>query len=160
MPAPDSLGPIVEVEIIPVSELRRLRQLQTLSEIRAVPRAQPKPSTKLDRAVARKAARLEDALALRKWAAAVKDRDQWKCRKTGKRLRRTRDLDPLRAEAHHIVSRDNADTRTDIRNGLCLSYATHFAVTHFKLRIEGTVFFQKNGATYIDGTFPVYFVGL
>lgn len=160
VPAPDQLGPIVEVEIIPVTELRRLQQLKTLADIHAVPRAQPKRYTKLDRAIERKAARIADERLLKAWALAVKTRDQWKDRKTGARLRSTTDLDPLRAEAHHIVSRDDLNVRTDIRNGVCLSYATHFAVTHQQFRIEGTEFFVIDGQRYIDGTFPVFFVRL
>lgn len=122
------------------------------------PLAHPKGSTKLDRAIATKAARLLDAKQLRVWAAAVKNRDQWKDRKTGVRVRSTRRLDPLRAEAHHIASKDDWNVRTDVRNGLCLSFATHYAVEHNQLRIEGTVFFTKNGCRYIDGTHPVFFV--
>jgi len=120
--------------------------------------ALPKLGSKLARAIARKTARLEDARKLRIWAHAVKERDLWKDRKTGERVRRTRDLDPLRAEAHHIESKDNPDTRYDVRNGVTLSLATHEAVTHHRLTIEGTVFFRKGGQRYIDGTFAVTFV--
>jgi hypothetical protein len=118
----------------------------------------PKGSTKLDRAIASKAARLLDAQKLRVWARAVKDRDQWKDRKTGVIVRSTRTLDPLRAEAHHIVSKDDQAVRYDVRNGICLSFATHEAVELNRLRIEGTVFFRKGGCRYIDATHPVYFV--
>jgi hypothetical protein len=117
-----------------------------------------KGSSKLDRAISRKAARLLDASKLRKWAQAVKDRDLWKDRKTGARVRRTRDLDPLRAEAHHIVDKSDWAVRYDVRNGICLSYDTHFKVEHHQLRIEGTVYFRVHGARYIDARFPVYFV--
>lgn len=120
--------------------------------------AYPKVGSKLDRAIASKAARLLDAKKLREWAYAVKERDHWKDRKTGVRVRRTRDLDPLRAEAHHIEPRENRDTRYDVRNGICLSLDTHEAVEHNRLKIEGTVWFTKNGCRYIDGTFPVTFV--
>jgi len=120
--------------------------------------AHPKVGSKLDRAIANKAARLLDAKKLREWAAAVKERDLWKDRKTGVRVRRTRDLDPLRAEAHHIESKDNPDTRYDVRNGITLSLRSHFEVTLGRYRIEGTVFFRKNGARYIDGTYPITFV--
>lgn len=139
--------------------MSRLEQLRTLADT-TTPRAIPKPCTKLERAIARKAARLEDAKKLRDWALAVKDRDLWKDRKTGVRVRRTRDLDPLRGEAHHIEPKSNKATRYDIRNGVTLAYQTHFDVEHFKYRIEGTVFFRKDGATYIDGTHPVTFVRL
>ncbi len=120
----------------------------------------PKGSTKLDRAVASKAARLLDAKQLSAWAKAVKDRDLWKDRKTNVTVRRTRQLDPLRAEAHHIVSKDDRVVRYDVRNGLCLSFATHEAVELHRLRIDGTVFFRKGGCRYIDATYAVTFVRL
>lgn len=120
----------------------------------------PKGSTKLDRAVAKKAARVRDAQQLRVWALAVKTRDHWKDRKTGLKVRSTRTLDPLRAEAHHIVSKDDHAVRYDVRNGLCLSLATHEAVELNRLRIDGTVWFRKGGCRYIDATYPVSFVRL
>lgn len=121
--------------------------------------AHPKGSTKLDRAIAGKAARLLDAKLLRQWAAAVKDRDHWKDRKTGKRVLKTLALDPDRAEAHHIEPKSNPATRTDVRNGICLSLDTHLAVELHRYRIEGTVWFVgPDGARYIDGRFPVTFV--
>jgi len=120
--------------------------------------ALPKGSTKLDRAIANKAARLTDAKRLRIWAQQVKDRDQWKDRKTGATVRRTRTLDPDRAEAHHVVSKDDPAVRYDVRNGICLSMRTHLEVTLGRYRIEGTVFFRIGGARYIDATYPVTFV--
>ena len=161
MPAPDQVGPIVEVEIIPVTELRRLGQLRTLAEMHARPRAVPKPNTRLERAIDRKAARLLDATKLRKWASAVKDRDQWRDRKSGVKVRSPRDLDPLRAEAHHLEPKSNKLLRYDIRNGITLSFEHHFDVEHYRYRIEGTVWFvAENGCRYIDGTYPVIFVRL
>lgn len=120
--------------------------------------AHPKGSTKLDRAVASKAARLLDTKQLRIWAHAVKERDRWRDRKTGIRVHSTRQLDPLRAEAHHIESKDDPAVRYDVRNGICVSLATHEALTHHRLRIEGTVWFRKHGCRYIDATYPVLFV--
>jgi len=117
-----------------------------------------KSGSTLERAIAKKAARLADARKLRVWAAAVKTRDLWKDRKTGQRVRSTRQLDPQRAEAHHIVSKDDHAVRYDVRNGVCLSLATHEAITHNRLRIDGTVFFRKGGCRYIDGTYAIYFV--
>ena len=140
--------------------MSRLTSLRTLADVQVTPRAESKPATKLDRAIARKAARLEDATKLCLWAKAVKERDEWKDRKTGVRVRSTRDLDPLRAEAHHIEPRSNKATRYDVRNGICLSFATHYAVEKSQLRIEGTKYFVKDGCRYIDGTFPVHFVRL
>ncbi len=73
-------------------------------------------------------------------------------------MRSTRGLDPDRAEAHHLVSRDDHVVRYDIRNGICLSLATHQAVELNRYRIEGTVWFRKGGSRYIDATYPVTFV--
>ena len=120
--------------------------------------AHPKVGSKLDRAIASKAARLLDAKKLREWATAVKDRDLWTDRKTRQRVHRTRALDPLRAEAHHLVSKDDPAVRYDVRNGICLSMQTHLEVSLGRYRIDGTVFFRKNGARYIDGTHAVTFV--
>lgn len=133
--------------------------LPTLAEMQATPRAIPKHAlkTKLDRAVDKKKARLEDARKLLAWARQVKDLDKWRDRKTGKRLTRTRDLDPLRAEAHHIASKDDWAVRYDIRNGITLAYETHDAVERNTLRIVGTVFFEINGVRYINGREPVTF---
>jgi hypothetical protein len=121
------------------------------------PRAMPKVGSKLDRAIANKAARLLDAKQLRAWASAVKDRDRWVDRRTGVKVFSTRTLDPLRAEAHHVVSKTDRAVRYDVRNGICLSFATHFLVERNRLRIVGTVFFWIGGTRYIDGTYPVRF---
>lgn len=137
-----------------------IRDLPTLAAVNAVPHATPKHElgTKLDRAIANKAARLLDAKRLRAWARHVKDRDRWTDRHTGQRVRRCLELDPLRAEAHHIVSKDDWTVRYDLRNGICLSLATHDAVTTGKFRIDGTAWFSIKGTRYIDGTYPVTFV--
>jgi hypothetical protein len=155
----DVHGPVVDVALVPTKK-SRVQQLATLAEIQAVPHADAKRYTKLERAIANKAARLLDAKQLRAWATAVKNRDEWKDRKTGAAVRSTRQLDPLRAEAHHIVSKDDRAVRYDVRNGICLSFATHYAVEKNQLRIEGTAFFVKHGQRYIDGTHPVFFVRL
>lgn len=117
----------------------------------------PKRSTKLTRAIAAKAARRADTQRLVAWALAVKERDCWRDRHTGVRVFRTRSLDPLRAEAHHIVAKDDQAVRYDVRNGVCLSLATHEAVELHQLRIVGTVFFVVGGRSYINATFAVTF---
>lgn len=135
-------------------------RLPTLAEMRAAPCATPKHQleTKLDRAIAAKARRLDDQKQLRIWARAVKERDQWKDRHTGVRVRRCLELDPLRAEAHHIEPKGTKATRYDVRNGICLSYEMHVKVERGDYRIEGTVWFTIKGTRYIDGRFPVIFV--
>jgi hypothetical protein len=120
----------------------------------------PKGSSKLDRAIAKKAARLADAKKLRVWAAAVKNRDLWKDRKTGARVHSSRQLDPLRAEAHHLEPKANKALRYDVRNGLTLSLQSHLDVERGRYRIEGTAFFTVAGCRYINADFPVYFVRL
>lgn len=138
----------------------RLQDLGTLTDAQRTRRATRKRDlpTRLDRAIANKAARLEDQRRLEVWARAVKTRDRWKDRKTGVKVRSTRTLDPLRAEAHHIASRDDRAVRYDVRNGLCLSLATHDAVERNRLIIVGTKYFTKAGTRYIDGRYLVRFV--
>jgi hypothetical protein len=128
--------------------------------MQATPRAQRKDQlpTKLDRAVENKADRLDDAKKLRAWAFAVKSRDHWKDRKTKRRVLRTLSLDADRAEAHHIVSKDDWAVRYDVRNGICLSALVHEAVERGRYRIEGTAWFTIKGTRYIDATAPVTFV--
>jgi hypothetical protein len=138
-----------------------IEDLPTVAEVNAVPHATPKREleTKLDRAKANKTARLADERELRRWALAVKHRDQWKDRKTGRRVLRTLSLDADRAEAHHIEPKGNWVTRYDIRNGLTLSYENHDKVERGDYRIEGTAWFTaEDGCRYIDGTAPVTFV--
>lgn len=137
--------------------MSRVEQLPTLTTLSARPRSGPKPSTRLARAIERKAKRLDDQKQLLAWAKAVKDRDHYKDRRTGVRVRVTRDLDPLRAEAHHVVSRDDWAVRYDVRNGICLSFETHDLVERGVLKIVGTVFFRKGGTRYIDARYPVRF---
>ena len=131
----------------------------TLAEIQATRRATAKYDlpTKLGRAVDKKQAKRDDARQLHAWALAVKVRDGFKDRKTGQRLKRTRELDPLRAEAHHIEPKSNLNTRYDVRNGITLSFHTHDAVERNRLQIVGTTFFVKGGTRYIDATSPVRF---
>jgi hypothetical protein len=88
----------------------------------------------------------------------VKERDCWKDRRTGHIVRSTRTLDPCRAEAHHIISKDDRAVRYDVRNGICLSLETHDLVERHVLRIEGTAWFEVDGVRYIDATHPVRFV--
>ena len=139
--------------------MTRIARLPTLADVqRTRPRANPKLVTRLTRAIAKKAARLADARQLAAWAKAVKERDQWRDRRTGQIVRRTRALDPQRAEAHHLVDKADRAVRYDVRNGICLSLETHDLVERHVLRIEGTVFFWKAGVRYIDATYPVRFV--
>lgn len=137
----------------------RLRDLRTLGDVQRTRRAVRKRDlpTKLDRAIASKAARLLDKRRLDAWAFAVKTRDRWRDRRTGIRVSRTRSLDPLRAEAHHIASKDDRAVRYDVRNGLCLSLETHDAIERNRLVIVGTKHFWKRGVRYINGTAPVFF---
>jgi hypothetical protein len=140
--------------------MRTIADLPTLADQQATPRATAKHQleTKLDRAIKSKAARLLDAKKLRAWALAVKNRDQWRDQKTGRRVRRCLELDADRAEAHHIEPKENRATRYDIRNGVTLSYENHAKVSRGDYRIDGTAWFYIGRDKYIDGTFPVTFV--
>lgn len=128
-------------------EAAKLRPIQQKHELK----------TKLDRVIEKKTADREDKQKLDAWALAVKVFDNWRDRKTGKKVKRTRQLDPLRAEAHHVVPKSDRNVRYDVRNGICLSFATHDAVERNTLRIVGTKFFTVNGKTYINAREPVTF---
>jgi len=51
------------------------------------------------------------------WAKAVKDRDGWACVICG---------DTYRLNAHHIIARENHETKLDIMNGITLCTKHHF----------------------------------
>ena len=51
------------------------------------------------------------------WAKAVKNRDGWACVICG-------DKEPL--NAHHIIARENHETKLDIQNGITLCTRHHF----------------------------------
>ena len=51
------------------------------------------------------------------WAKSVKDRDGWKCVICG---------NTERPNAHHIIARENHETKLDIHNGLTLCPKHHF----------------------------------
>ena len=134
--------------------------LQTLADRSRERYATPKGSvpTKLDRAVEKKAAKREDEKKLAAWALSVKLRDCYKDRYTGRRVKGTRlVLEPDAAHAHHIEPKGNWDTRYDIRNGICLSFATHDAVERNKLRIVGLHYFTVAGKRYLNGSKFVQF---
>lgn len=122
-------------------------------------RATPKHEipTKVDRLRAKADADREDERKLQAWAKAVKARDHWTDRKTGKPVRSTAILALDSAHAHHVEPRANYDVRYDIRNGLTLSYETHAKVEANELVIVGTAWFEVEGRRYIDCTHMVHF---
>lgn len=135
--------------------------IPTLQDMQATRRATPKyelPS-KTEKARAKQKADKDDEQKLAAWGKAVKNRDEWTDRYTGKRLKRTKGLsfDPDAAHAHHVEPRENWDTRHDVRNGITLSFETHEKVEKNQLRIVGTKFFTVNGKRYVDCTHRVRF---
>ena len=51
------------------------------------------------------------------WAVSVKERDGWRCVICGS---------DIRPNAHHIIPREQIDTKYDVRNGLTLCPKHHF----------------------------------
>lgn len=117
--------------------------------------------SKMDRAEAKKKAAALDERKLAAWAKKVKERDEWKDRYTGRKVKSVRETltvtHPDAGHAHHVEPRENEDTRYDVRNGLCLSAKTHDLVERNKLRIVGTRWFRINGRRYIDCRYSVKF---
>jgi hypothetical protein len=126
-----------------------------LGDRRATPKHQI--PTKVDRMRAKAEADRDDERKLQAWAKAVKNRDRWTDRYTGKPVRSTAILALDSAHAHHVEPRANWDVRHDVRNGLTLSYETHAKVEANELRIVGTAWFEVEGKRYIDCTEPVIF---
>jgi hypothetical protein len=139
-------------------------KLPTLAEMNATRRATPKKPAalaKVDRQVAKDKATREDERKLQAWSKAVKERDEYKDRYTGKPVKRGRDVSvihPDAAHAHHVEPRENQDVRYDRRNGLTLSFKTHARVEAGELLIKGTRFFTVKGKRYINCDKPVRFV--
>lgn len=53
----------------------------------------------------------------KEWAGKVKDRDEWKCVVCG---------NTYRPNAHHIIARENHETKFDVKNGITLCPKHHF----------------------------------
>lgn len=126
---------------------------------RAVPKAELK--TRMDRAIEKKQDKREDERKLLVWAKAVKERDHWKDRLTGHKVKRPGKvavIDPDAAHAHHGEPRENYDVRYDIRNGITLSALTHEKVEKNELAIVGKHYFVVNGKRYLNLSKPVKFV--
>ena len=132
--------------------------LTTLDQAQRQPRPHQPKQTRLERAEANQQADRDDKRKLEVWARAVKNRDEWKDRLTGARVKAVLRLLPDRAEAHHVEPRANYDTRYDVRNGLTLSLATHERVERNEIQIVGTRHFTVNGKQYINCDFPVKFI--
>ena len=137
-----------------------LDRLPTLAEVSARRRATPKHAipTRLD---TKTATDKDDARALEVWRRAVARRDRHRCRVCGCKTVATLALDPRRGEAHHIVSRTNPVTRTDVRNGLHVCLKDHQRLTRHQLFVVGTAsqMFQAGtaGKWYLDATCALTF---
>ena len=84
---------------------------------------QPKPRTRILDRIAAKREREAKALAFR---LAVLTRDQHHCRACGRRVRRTVEAVPERAEVHHVLTRGaHPDKRFDLDNGLLVCLICH-----------------------------------
>lgn len=103
------------------------------------------------------AADKQDTRKLEVWRGLVYARDKFTCRCCGVKVIRTLNLDPKRAEAHHVKRRDELAVRYDVRNGLTLCLSCHQKVTHYLLRIIATKFFMKGKTRYVNASAPVMF---
>lgn len=94
------------------------------------------------------------------WRTAVYVRDKYRCRCCGCKVKRSIGREASRATPHHIKRRDNLETRFDRRNGLTLCLWCHERVTgkvNDRLDVIGTVYFDIDGRSYIDGDHKVTF---
>lgn len=133
-----------------------LSDLPYLTERR--PMAVPKPKT---RAEMKDAANKADENALNIWRVRIFQRDGGKCRCCGRKVKKTLENIPLRAEAHHLVSRKDHALRYDVRNGILLCQVPcHHGVTIGKIGIAqpARLMFSFEGKSYIDGSEPVEWI--
>jgi hypothetical protein len=138
-----------------------IRRLPTLADQQANWRQQftakyakkPAPIAKLERSVAKKKADDKDARELAQWSAAVRKRDRWTDRYTGKPVKKAKEVGvahPDCGHAHHVEPRTNVDVRYDRRNGLTVSWATHLRLEANELTVIGKKYFTKNGKKYLN----------
>ena len=133
-----------------------IRSLGTLGSRTFRPGAlmkKPAPIAKLERSVSKKQADDKDARELAAWSLAVRTRDKFTDRFTGKKVQPAKQVGvthPDCGHAHHVEPRENRDTRTDRRNGLTVSFATHQRLEANELKVVGTKYFTKNGKKYLN----------
>jgi hypothetical protein len=135
----------------------------TLDEQSRIGRAVSKSEikTRMDRAIEKKQDKREDERKLAIWAKAVKARDKWTDRLTGRAVKKPGKvsiIDPDVAHAHHGEPRENYDVRYDIRNGITLSALTHEKVEKNELTIVGKHYFVVKGRRYLNLSKHVTFV--
>lgn len=99
----------------------------------------------------------DDKAAEKKWRAAVWNRDKGKSRFSGKKVKATMALDPMRGERHHIVGKADRRVRWDPRNALLLELEIHQKVERNEIKIVGTKFFKVDAVEYIDARAKVKF---
>lgn len=119
--------------------------------------AEPKP-TKRDALLMKEAHRQLRSRQDAAWRKAVDARDArhgFVCRWSGKKLARTLELRPDRAERHHLESRTNRKTRWDVRNGFLCAYAVHLRLEAHTLQIVAGQAFTVDGRAYWDANHPL-----
>jgi len=94
------------------------------------------------------------------WKARVFQRDKGICRCCGRKVKKTLEHVPQRAEAHHLKTRADKAVRYDVRNGLlvCL-FPCHDGITTGKIAVtqHARLMFTLDGKSYINGSEPVEF---
>lgn len=115
--------------------------------------------TKRDALLAKDAARTARRMSEAIWRKAVDARDAkdgFVCRWSGKKIARTIELRPDRAERHHLESRRNRSTRFDVRNGILVSLSTHQRFEAHELTvIAGQTFHAADGNQYWNADAPL-----
>ncbi len=168
VPAPDQLGPIVDVEIIPVSEVRRLGQLKALADVLfdGVPTCHEVAADRVGQSFPKGKTRIEAyvderpilKLNERTFKIAVWARDKYLCRHCERKVIKTVARVPERGEVNHIHGRIGA-LRFEVRAALLLCLACHERVTGrvnaHRLQIVPTATFTIEQGTFTDATFAV-----
>lgn len=94
-----------------------------------------------------------DAKQLDQWRTKVYTRDKFKCRVCKRKVRRTLELVPDQAHAHHIVSRKNKSVRYDQRNGVTCCPKCHEDIERNRVVIIGKAadMFTVDEKSYLNG---------
>ena len=94
------------------------------------------------------------------WKARVFQRDKGICRCCGRKVKKTLEHVPQRAEAHHLKTRADKSVRYDVRNGIlvCL-FPCHEGITTGKIAVTqaARLMFVVDGKSYINGSEAVTF---
>jgi hypothetical protein len=135
-----------------------LKNLPTLAELNARPRAEQKgKGAEPSRLQVKTAKAKDESKAEAKWKAAIWKRDDGKCRWCRRAVRKCLELVADRGECHHVSGRVVREIRWDVRNGALFCASCHERLTGTvgeKHLITSKHTFSADGIAYINADKP------